>query len=242
MSNVTTLPLVSTPPTLTDTTPGFFEILPRELRDNVYDLLYDELDDNDSSLRYQTHTARTELRLVSRQFKLEYEERTSVDKQSRHLTVSANISHSCWCEIPVTLPWPRLASRILHLTLVITFCDGEHSWNGEIWECNADEDGLGAFCYFDFAKALVDTLPCLQSLRVRLHAAADLCVMQLLESYKPFTTSPRLTEFKIMGPGPEGRTTTHPAQVAVWTEQDGLQQDEEAVEMCCKRALPQQLE
>lgn len=71
MSNVPTQPQTLTPSILTDNKPGFFDILPRELRDIVYDSLYQKLDSDASGLRYQTYTVCTELRLVSRQFKLE---------------------------------------------------------------------------------------------------------------------------------------------------------------------------
>jgi hypothetical protein len=243
MSNVPTQPQTLTPSILTDNKPGFFDILPRELRDIVYDSLYQKLDnDADLGLRYQTYTVCTELRLVSRQFKLEYDERTSVDQKSRHLTVSIDLCRPCWCELPVDLPSPQLAARTVHLTLVVTFCDGEHSWDGVSWECSADEDSLGVLCYRDFMEVLVNALPCLQSLRMNLQATADLCVMNLLEFSTPFRESPKLTELRIMGPCLEECTPSPLAQVAIWTEQDGLQQDEEAIKLCRKRALPQQLE
>jgi hypothetical protein len=242
MSNMATQLNTLTPPTLTVTKSRFFETLPRELRDIVYDLLYQELDNDDSGLRFQTYTILTELRLVNRQFKLEYDERTSVDKPSKHLTVIIDLCHSCWCEFPVILPSPQLAARTIHLTLVITFCDGKHNWDGGMCECNADKDGTGVECYFDFVRYLVDALPCLQSLRLDLHTETDLCVMNLLQSSSSFTESPKLTELKIMGPRSEGCATTPLAQVAIWTKQDGLQQDKEAIELCRKRALTQQLE
>ena len=231
-----------TPPILTVNNPGFFETLPRELRDIVYDLLYQELDNDDSGLRFQTYTILTQLRLVSRQFKLEYDERISVDEKSRHLTIIVDLCRPCWCELSVTLPWPQLAARTVHLTLEITFCNGIHTWDGHSWECNADEDTVGVLCYFDFVRYLMNALPSLQSLRLDLHAEADLCVLNLLECSTPFTDSPKLTELKIMGPRPKGRTTTPLPQVAIWTKQDGLQQDKEAIELCRKRALTQQLE
>lgn len=227
---------------LMDNKPGFFDILPRELRDVVYDSLYQKLDKNASGLRYQTYTVCAELRLISRQFKLEYDERIAVDEKTKHLTISIDLFRPCWCELPVALPSSQLAARTVHLTLVVTFCDGKHSWDGASWECSADEDGLGIVCYYDFMRVLVDALPCIQSLRLNLQATADLCVMNLLEFSTAFMKSPKLTELRIMGPCLEGCTSNLPVQVAIWTKQDGLQQDEEAVELCRKRALPQQLE
>lgn len=239
MSNMTTQLLVSTPLTLTDSTPGFFEILPRELRDNVYDTLYQELDNEDSGIRFQTYTVCTELCLVSRQFRTEYDERTSVDKESKQLTVIVNLSvTSCWCNQRVVLPSALLAARIGHLTLMLTPCDGTHMMDGEHCECNADDRGAQSNCYKDFVQALVRALPRLQSLHVSLHAPTDLCLMNMLPLPIAFTESPKLKELKIMSPCLGGPTAGPLAQVAIWTEKDGMQQDQEAIELCRKRVWP----
>jgi hypothetical protein len=48
----------------------FFESFPRELRDNVYDLLYQDVTGEIDMLQYNTHTKILNLRLVSHDFKL----------------------------------------------------------------------------------------------------------------------------------------------------------------------------
>jgi hypothetical protein len=98
LSNMATQPSTSAPIPSHASISGFFDTFPRELRDQTYDLLYEELDDSSWGLEFHTYTVGEELRLVSRQFKLEYDERTSVDKRSRHLAVGLScMSHDCWC-------------------------------------------------------------------------------------------------------------------------------------------------
>jgi len=53
-----------------------------------------------------------------------------------------------------------------------------------------------------------------------------------------FIELPKLTELKVMSPQPTERMTDqidHQAHIAIWTEKDGLQQDQEAIELCRQR-------
>jgi hypothetical protein len=67
---------------------GFFKSFARELRDNVYDLLYQDVTREVAVLQHHTRTKISVLRLVSRDFKDEYDERCSKDKQINQLTVT----------------------------------------------------------------------------------------------------------------------------------------------------------
>ena len=61
----------------------FFETLPRELRDCIYDLLYQEVEESMGydvgDLEFHTRAIIPRLRFVSRQFKAEYDERISMN-------------------------------------------------------------------------------------------------------------------------------------------------------------------
>ena len=235
-----TQPLASTPPALTDNNPGFFETLPRELRDQIYDSLYDslyeELDDNLGGVRCQTYTICTEPRLVSRQFKLEYDERTSVDEQSKQLTVIIPLSHFCWCKHKVVMLSRRVAAQIAHMTVIMVACDGVHTF--EEFPMNCDKGAVG--CSRLYAKHLLHYLPHLRSFHFKLHKSSLPCALGLLRSLDVLIELPKLTELKIMSPQPtECLTdqTDHPAHIAIWTEQDGLQQDQEAIELCRQREM-----
>lgn len=64
---------------------GFFTSFPRELRDAVYDLLYQDFENNVHGLQFRIRTTLPHLRLLSRQFKVEYDERPTT---KNHLTVT----------------------------------------------------------------------------------------------------------------------------------------------------------
>jgi hypothetical protein len=83
MSNMPTQLQASAPSNLTDSKPSFFDILPKELSDSIYDRLCQEHDDDFGGLRCQSHAICIELHLVSRQCKVKYDERTLVNEQLR---------------------------------------------------------------------------------------------------------------------------------------------------------------
>lgn len=75
----------------TDVKP-YFDTPPRELRDCIYDLLYQEIDESigDTPGDFELHTRAfiPRLRFVSRQFKAEYDERISANELNQELTVT----------------------------------------------------------------------------------------------------------------------------------------------------------
>lgn len=83
----------ATPPTSTvstSSTPGFFsDRFPRELRDEIYDRLYQELEeevaDTYNEIECRLTIPLVALRLVSRRFKLEYDDRCSKNQFMSHL-------------------------------------------------------------------------------------------------------------------------------------------------------------
>lgn len=76
---------------------GFFNnAFPRELRDEIYDRLYqdseDKVEDTWSEIDYRLTSPLRALRLVNRQFKLEYEDRCSKNKHLSHFLVKVGTS------------------------------------------------------------------------------------------------------------------------------------------------------
>jgi hypothetical protein len=73
----------------------YFETLPRELRDCIYDLLYQEIEesmgDDIGGLEFHTRAIIPRLRFVSRQFKAEYDERISMNDLNQQLTVTDTV-------------------------------------------------------------------------------------------------------------------------------------------------------
>lgn len=93
---------------------SYFGTLPRELRDCVYDLLYQEIEEsvgsNVGDLQFHTRTIIPRLRFVSRQFNAEYDEWISMNDLNQQLTVT---------DISSCLQDPYLEYSIFHFPLTI---------------------------------------------------------------------------------------------------------------------------
>ncbi|KAM0709424.1 hypothetical protein Q7P35_003462 [Cladosporium inversicolor] len=79
---------------------SYFGKLPRELRDCIYDLLYQEIGESmgetPGDFELFTRAIIPSLRLVSRQFKAEYDERISANDLNQQLTVNDNDGSLQW--------------------------------------------------------------------------------------------------------------------------------------------------
>lgn len=204
---------------------GFFTTLPRELRDNIYDRLCKELDVDVWDIRYQAYTICNEFRLVSRQFKLEYDERTSTEKHFNHLTINIDLTSSHWCDAGIKWPSRQLAARTTVLTVNMIFCNGQH---GPSPECGAAEPEI--MCYQVPIDEFAWGLPSLRTFHLRLHSSSILCVLDFFHYIDDLTALPKLTKLTILKPHPTKCFTTCPDSLAVWTRQDGLHIDQEAIE------------
>jgi hypothetical protein len=84
---------------------SYFETFPRELRDLIYDQLYQEVNEIVSGLGFQARAILPRLRLVSRQFKAEYDERIVINDLKQQLTVTdTGSTHYEHCSILVCSP------------------------------------------------------------------------------------------------------------------------------------------
>lgn len=121
---------------------SYFGTLPRELRDCIYDLLYQEIEEsvgnNVGDLEFLTRAIIPRLRFVSRQFKAEYDERISMNDLNQQLTATDILSclQDPYLEyfivhFPLTLP-----SHTTRLTIDMVndwHCFPHHSYNSVLW-------------------------------------------------------------------------------------------------------------
>ena len=228
-----------TQPAPTDGTPGFFETLPRELRDAVYDLLYLEVTTDVEGLQFHTRTVIVELRLISRQFRLEYDEQSDADEQKKHLTITDHEKfyfHGWDYGEPaftgIAMGCPALARRTTNLMLNLIACLGKH--NAHV-SCEADHE---VEWHINWIESLcLHSLPHLRKIRVRLDLVSTSCISEVLKQAKLFTTLPNLVDVKIAGSTSLESIGSADDSVllATWTKQQGLQQDHEAIELYRKR-------
>lgn len=223
----------STSPVLTDSKLGFFETLPRELRDAVYDLLYQEVTADVEGLEFHTRIVIVELRLVSRQFRLEYDERSVSDEHNNHLTITDREAFDLSAREPagpevVAMRCPSFATRTTSLTLNLIACLGGHEGENR---CDADTE---VEWHVTWIKSLLQSLPHLRKICVRLDLVSTFCISTVLKQAKLFTALPNSVDLEVMGlPSLDSMGSADDSiLLATWTKQHRLQEDHEAIELC----------
>lgn len=187
----------SSPPTLTDSKPGFFKTFPRELRDDVYDSLYQEVTTNVKGLHFNTRAVLVELRLISRQFRLRYDERSATDEHNKHLTITDDVRFDTfgdWVDgqpSGIATHCPALATRSISLTVHLIAClDG---YKGHA-VCEIDGDR-----HTTWVKSLLQSLPHLRNICVRLHLVSPDCISITPDWKELLDALPSCTEMKLVG-------------------------------------------
>lgn len=170
---------------------SFFDTFPRELRDCVYDLLYQDVEVVDG-LEYHARSCIVELRLVSRQFKSEYDERMPVICYNHQLGVNDTLD----CELgePIRVPRTRYAAHTTSLTINLLACD-EHCW----YHDGSEECHSYSMIQHHAAwiEKLLQNLPHLQSIRVTVKAKS--CVRDTLNAAQFLTDRiPKISELEIL--------------------------------------------
>lgn len=242
ISNMATQLQASTPPTLTDNRPGFFKTFPRELRDAVYDFLYQEVTANVEGLHFHMRTVLVELRLMSRQFRLEYDERSAADEHNNHLTITDNPEFALtdWSDDKpqgAALHCPALTTRATSLTLCLIACMATHE---SYAKCNA-EGNVG--WHMIWITSLLQSLPHLRDIHARLHLLSTGCISTVLVWAELLAALPNLAELQIVGVESVDKVGSVDDSVllATWSKQHGLQEDHGAIELYRKLAKPSQL-
>ena len=212
----------STPPVLADSKPGFFKTLPRELRDAVYDLLHQEVTEYVDELQFYTRTVIVKLRLISRQFRQEYDERPAKNEHNNHLTIKDNVNFKFDWVYEKPMRCPALATHSTKLTLNLIVCLGDHDhfhWH-ILW-----------------ITSLLQSLPRLRAIFVRLDLVSPLCIDTVMDRATLLATLPNLVDIKIAGSTllESVGITDDSVLLATWTKQHGLQVDQEAINLYIKR-------
>lgn len=243
-----------------DAPAGFFK-LPRELRDEIYGMMYHEIEQKVCKSRSDTDEdmfiihARApvpQLRLLSRQFKRAYDENCPT---GGCVSLSTNIRFGKWGPLWGDLGCPAPARRSTELVVSFTPIRPDLSRCISSLKCIwcQEEDSLayGTFCA---ATSFARDMPLLQCIRFVVHSAfPDLGCPQQVRCYglHQFMTylsedlqvvsmwsSPEVTDlskFEICWVGHEGEDTEAAVTYATWTFKDGLKVDVEAAERCGKK-------
>jgi hypothetical protein len=101
-----------------------FFSLPAELRDMIYDHLWQDIEEDRDHLRFNICTIIPELRFVNHQFKSEYDERIEANDHKNTVTVS-QLYESGPYDPSNEVPLPRLAAQSTSLTINIISQDND---------------------------------------------------------------------------------------------------------------------
>ena len=203
---------------------GFLKTFPRELRDQIYDLLFEEDEEHDGFYMRATSPLLA-LRLINRQFRLEYTERCNKNEFMSQLLFQGITAYT----FAHRSNRPAFGPHITNVTVAMRACGlsdpREHS-------CMAQHD-LG-YCG-KWMDDLIKQLPRLRWIRVYLTVPYNKCLYGALQSLYHLTGLRKMLEVEVW------RARCKDAEggqyLATWTKEDGLEVDEEAAQLCDEQIL-----
>lgn len=213
----------------------FFKTLPRELRDIIYDELFQEVGYNDQKSYIQIRAPLMTLRLVSRQFKAEYEDRFLQNEHLSRLGINHGIQFGNVFNPPL-VRCPPLATYTTSMTLNLYACHFYHPHPPHAsatcdLRANLRENR-------DWINEFVACLPHLRSIHVNLLIFTDECRHIALRSLGLLADIPQIVEIKLR---PAYSIAVEDMDdfptLAIWTRQHGVVEDEEAREQCLQRKV-----
>lgn len=253
----------------TDRKRGFFEALPPELRIRIYDLLYREVEgihgdddgNGDGSCEYRITIPLVALRLVSRKFKHEYDDRRSTMQQF----LMKGIHHS-WRnrydhdddddddeeygngnEMLRPFETPRIGRHATNMTVVLSACgcQGKRDCSDTWFPCGDFEQ--------DWIERLVEQQSGdnLHRARIYLTIPAEKCVERVLQHmdsiamhHGRLATSKvsDIFEVVLLYPGCNFGDGGRDRRLATWTKIRGLEIEDQAVMQTFKTKSPEEVE
>lgn len=228
---------------------GFFTTFPRELRNTIYDHLYQEVEHLESEANFgmRIRAPIPSLRLLSRQFKFEYDSQLHHNNQSK----LAITQHAVPSE-PDLAKCPRLARCTVQLTLNMLACSDR---------CR---EGCGSSMRLAsirrwFWRFAVPHLPAVRRLRISLGVFYDSCVNKTLLALDNITSLWNVVEVKLLPcryssvETSRGRVSVRHDRhgsmdrferggegvlaIATWTPKGGIVHHREAFEQCIRDRL-----
>jgi len=190
-----------------------FLALPRELRDMIYDHLWQEVEEGTDRLHFNISTTIPEHRLVNRQFKTEYDERIAANDHKNTVTVTQRYERNPY-DPSKEIPLPSLAALSTSLTINIINLDHDC---GFCHRCDSKRCEHSAHYKQWVQHWLIAECP-LRSCKVELNIASRRCVPEAMANHRLITDCLQrfgeLGELNIYGPGSEKKTAGGPVLLA----------------------------
>jgi hypothetical protein len=207
----------------TDVKP-FFETLPRELRDCIYDLLYQEVEESMGydvgDLEFHTRAIIPRLRFVSRQFKAEYDERISMNDLNQQLTVIDSYTYLQPSWPPREILCSPISSRTTSLTInmVNDYYCAPFGRTASSWNPSSGTNWL---------ERLTQQLPNLRQLRLRVIVPIwDSPEISLRATPSFGEYFPQVNELQVLS---YDDITYAARPLGTWSKEGGMQRHEDAI-------------
>lgn len=204
-----------------------FFSLPAELRDMIYDHLWQEVEQETDNLRFNICTTIPELRLVNQQFKSEYDERIAANEHNNTVAVTQLYDSSPY-DPSKEISLPRLATQSTSLTITIISRDDDC---GACHRCRHKRCEHSAH-YREWVRHWLLTDAPLQACQVNLSMTSRRCVPEAMANHRFITDLlERFGEFSnlnIYGPKSEKEDAGDPVLLATHS---GVSTEEKEAEM-----------
>ena len=159
-----------------------FFALPRELRDMIYEHLWQDIEESTDTVQFKICTTIPELRLVNRQFKIEYDERIAANDDKKHCHRHPTLrAHPYHASNEILLP--RLAALSISLTISIVDLEREC---GYCRRCDHRRCKHSAHCRQWVKHWLQSDCP-LRSCKVELNIASRRCAPEAMANHRLIT-------------------------------------------------------
>jgi hypothetical protein len=190
-----------------------FFALAAELRDMIYDHLWQDVEEDTDHLRFNICTTIPELRLVNRQFKSEYDEHIAANEHKNTVAITQLYDYSP-CDPSKEVSFPRLAAQSTSLTINIISKDDDC---GACHRCRHKRCEHSAH-YREWVRHwLLADLP-LEACQVNLSMASRRCVPEAMANYRFITGLlehfGEFTNLNIFGPKSEKGDAGDPVLLA----------------------------
>lgn len=205
-----------------------FFSLPAELRDMIYDHLWQEIEEATDNLRFNICTTIPELRLVNGQFKFEYDERIAANEHNNTVAVTQLYDSSPY-DPSEEVYLPRLAAQSTSLTITIISQDDDC---GACHRCRRHKRCEHSAHYREWVRHwLLSDLP-LQACQVNLSMTSRRCVPEAMANQKFITDLlehfGEFSNLNIFGPKSEKEDAGEPVLLATHS---GVSTEEKKAEM-----------
>jgi hypothetical protein len=244
-----------------DSTCGWFNVLPREIRDEIYDLISQPKEETHDNYHFKTLKLVSKARLVNKQFTKEYDERPPLNS---HLEVTQCHQHdwNCWHRRQLQGPIPTLPAQTKFLHFNLIAC-ADPPWRRlsemrrhqclENYPTGEIEEDLQE-SYGHLIHGLISVLPVLEKVSVNVSCGNLSCAVALQSALDLWRYIPHLSRITLLrrvydrdfcprewhfhygdtseGPSPPSDFFRNRQTMTIWTPSCGWERDIDLAEEC----------